>query len=184
MRLFAAVLPPPAAVAELREALGALPRDEALRWTAEAGWHFTLAFMGEVGEPLLPELRVRLERAAARTAPFSLRLHGSGRFAHRALWTGAAGDIDALRMLAERADAAARRAGVPMEQHRRYQAHLTVARARTEVDLRPYVEAFAGFEGTPWPVEELHLVRSNLPGGGVPGAQPRYEVVASWPLRG
>ncbi|RSS78727.1 RNA 2',3'-cyclic phosphodiesterase [Streptomyces sp. WAC06614] len=184
MRLFAAVLPPPAAVAELREVVQGLPHDEALRWTAQEGWHFTLAFMGEVGEGPLPELQVRLERAAGRTAPFVLRLHGSGRFAHRALWTGAAGDLDTLRLLAERADAAARRSGIPMEQHRSYHPHLTVARARTEVDLRPYVEAFAGFEGTPWPVEELHLVRSNLPGGGAPGAQPRYEVVGSWRLRG
>lgn len=133
-------------------------------------------------EGLLPELRVRLARAASRTEPFPLRLHSGGRFGGRVLWVGAAGEIDTLRFLAERADAAARRTGIPMEQHRRYSAHLTLARSRTEADLRPFVEALGGFEGTPWEVGELALVRSNLPVAGVRGEQPRYEVIASWSL--
>ncbi|MGW0364277.1 RNA 2',3'-cyclic phosphodiesterase [Streptomyces sp. NPDC002990] len=182
MRLFAAVLPPAAAVAELADAVRGLPRDPALRWTGEAAWHFTLAFMGEVRDEVLPELHVRLARAAARSAPFALRLHGSGHFGEHVLWVGAAGGIDAMRMLAERADAAARRAGVPMEQHRRYTPHLTVARSRGGTDLRPYADGLAAFEGAPWQVSELSLVRSRLPVDGVPGEQPRYEVVAAWPL--
>ncbi|WP_030769385.1 RNA 2',3'-cyclic phosphodiesterase [Streptomyces sp. NRRL F-2664] len=186
MRLFAAVLPPEAAVAELREALQPL-RDDRLTWTAQAGWHFTLAFMGEVRDDVLPELYARLERAAHRTAPFALRLHCCGHFGDRALWAGAAGDLPALRLLAERADAAARRAGVPMEQHRRYTPHLTLARSHgrgTAAPLRPYLDALADFEGTAWQVDTLCLVRSNLPVGGVPGEQPRYETVRAWPLAG
>lgn len=182
MRLFAAVMPPEAAIAELAEAVRGL-RDDRLRWTAEAGWHFTLAFMGEVRDEVLPDLNARLARAATRSAPFTLRLHGSGHFGHRSLWAGAAGDLDALRMLAERADAAARRAGVPMDQHHRYTPHLTLGRLRHESDdVRPYCERLASFEGTAWRVGELSLVRSNLPAGGVPGEQPRYEVVGAWEL--
>ncbi|MEU3772246.1 RNA 2',3'-cyclic phosphodiesterase [Streptomyces sp. NPDC032472] len=181
MRLFAAVVPPEGAVAELRQAVQAV-RDERLRWTAEAGWHFTLAFMGEVQEGVLPELSTRLARAAHRTAPFPLRFHGCGHFGDRALWTGAAGGIDEMRMLAERADAAARRAGVPMEQHRRYKAHLTLARSHGGTALRPYLDALAHFEGTPWQVRELSLIRSNLPTSGIPGDRPRYEVLEAWPL--
>ncbi|MFE2273404.1 RNA 2',3'-cyclic phosphodiesterase [Streptomyces lavendulae] len=184
MRLFAAVLPSDGAVRELRAALAGVPREDGLRWTAEAGWHFTLAFLGEVPDRLLPDLHARLARAAARTEPFSLRLHGAGHFGDRALWAGAAGGLDALRLLAERADAAARRAGIPMEQHRRYTPHLTLARSRGAADLRPFLDALAGFEGTPWRVDTLSLVRSNLPISGVPGEQPRYEVVEAWPLTG
>ncbi|MFE5680029.1 RNA 2',3'-cyclic phosphodiesterase [Streptomyces erythrochromogenes] len=194
MRLFAAVLPPEAAVAELREAVRPL-RDDRLTWTAEAGWHFTLAFMGEVHDDVLPELHARLERAAHRTTPFALRLHGCGHFGDRALWAGAAGELDALRLLADRADAAARRAGVPMEQHRRYTPHLTLARSHSRrhgdghgpghgTPLRPYLDALADFEGTAWQVDTLSLVRSNLPVSGVPGEQPRYETVRAWPLAG
>ncbi|MDX2295771.1 MULTISPECIES: RNA 2',3'-cyclic phosphodiesterase [Streptomyces] len=188
MRLFAAVLPPAAPLAELGavvDGLHALPGAYALRWTSRPGWHFTLAFMGEVDDALLPDLHDRLARAARRTPPFGLRLHGGGHFGRRALWTGAAGDLDGMRLLAERADAAARRAGVPMEEHRRYQAHLTIARARGEdVPLTPFVDALHHFEGTRWQVGELALVRSNLPVSGVPGEQPRYETVAAWPLEG
>ncbi|MER5460353.1 RNA 2',3'-cyclic phosphodiesterase [Streptomyces sp. NPDC002668] len=185
MRLFAAVLPPARAVDELALAvdrLRSLPGSEGLRWTGRAGWHFTLAFMGEVEDGLLPELHERLGRAARRTHPFALRLHAGGRFGQRALWVGAAGGLEEMRLLAERTDAAARRAGVSMQEHRRYQAHLTIARSRDEADLRPYVEALEAFEGTPWEVAELSLVRSNLPVSGVPGEQPRYETVGSWPL--
>ncbi|MFG2236510.1 RNA 2',3'-cyclic phosphodiesterase [Streptomyces sp. NPDC048723] len=184
MRLFAAVLPPDAAVAELARAVDGV-HDDRLTWTARAGWHFTLAFMGEVRDEVLPELHTRLERAAHRTPPFALRLHGCGHFGERALWTGAAGELAALRMLAERADAAARRAGVPMEQHHRYTPHLTLARSRSATTpLRPYLDALADFEGTPWQVDTLSLVRSNLPVSGVPGEQPRYETVGAWPLGG
>ncbi|MFJ9029135.1 RNA 2',3'-cyclic phosphodiesterase [Streptomyces sp. NPDC102274] len=206
MRLFAAVLPPAEAVGELARAVDALqvlPGADGLRWTGRGGWHFTLAFMGEVEDRLLPELTERLERAARRTEPFPLRIHGGGHFGGRALWAGAAGGIGDLRLLAERAGAAARRAGVPMEEHRHYQAHLTLARSRggrrdvtdgrdvtggtdmtdsTDVDLPLYVEALGGFAGTPWEVAELVLVHSRLPVSGVAREQPRYEAVVRCPL--
>ncbi|MGW6309792.1 RNA 2',3'-cyclic phosphodiesterase [Streptomyces niveus] len=185
MRLFAAVLPSDRAADELAVAveqrLRGLPGAEELRWTGREGWHFTLAFMGEVDEELVPELTERLERAAHRTEAFPLRLHGGGHFGGRALWAGAAGGIAELRRLAERADAAARRTGVPMEEHRAYRPHLTLARTRTDTDLTSYVAALDGFEGSPWEVGELALVRSRLPVAGVPGEQPRYETVLRCP---
>lgn len=197
MRLFAAVLPPADAVRELAQAvvrLRELPGADGLRWTERAGWHFTLAFMAEVEDGLLPELTERLGRAAYRTEPFSLRIRGGGRFGDRALWAGAAdgalcageGDagVDGLRLLAGRAGAAARRAGVPMEEkHPHYRPHLTLARSRgADTDLRPYADELSGFEGAPWRVAELALVRSVLPASGVPGEQPRYETVLRCPL--
>jgi 2'-5' RNA ligase len=186
MRLFAAVLPPD----EARRELGAvvdemrkLPGADGMRWTGRPGWHFTLAFYGEVDDDLLPELSARLERAAHRTAPFPLAMRGGGQFGHgKALWAGAEGDLATLRLLAERAEAAARKAGVPMGEHRRYKPHLSVARSREAGDVRAYVDALAGFTGRAWTVDELVLVRSNLPTSGVPGEQPRYEAVGRWPL--
>ncbi|MFI2379381.1 RNA 2',3'-cyclic phosphodiesterase [Streptomyces sp. NPDC018964] len=202
MRLFAAVLPPEdvlqelaAEVAELRR----LPGADGMRWTGRAGWscggaadrprggaadwHFTLAFYGEVDDELVPELTARLERAAARTDSFELALCGGGQFGHgRVLWVGAEGDLRAMRLLAERAGAAARKAGVAMDEHRRYKAHLTVARGRGTVDVRPYVAALHAFRSRTWTVDELVLVRSDLPTSGVPGEQPRYEAVTRWAL--
>ncbi|MGW8886622.1 RNA 2',3'-cyclic phosphodiesterase [Streptomyces sp. NPDC055749] len=185
MRLFAAVLPPADAVEELQGAmvpLHAIPGAVNLRWTQNEGWHYTLAFLGEVDEELLPELYLRMERAAHRTDPFPLRIHGAGRFDGHALWAGAAGGLDTMRLLSERAGAAARRSGVPMDGHHRYTPHLTLARSRVPADLTPYTAALEGFEGMRWEADELSLVRSGLPVDGVPGEQPRYEVVRAWPL--
>ncbi|MFG2722847.1 RNA 2',3'-cyclic phosphodiesterase [Streptomyces sp. NPDC048416] len=185
MRLLAAVLPPARAVDELGRAvrqLGELPGAQGLRWTGREAWHLTLAFYGETDEAVLPELCERLRRAARRTGPFTLRLHAGGRFDGRALWAGVAGGIDTLRLLAERTDAAARRSGIAMTEHRRYVPHLTLARSGTPVDLGPYVAGLAAFEGSPWQVAELALIRSTLPRGGTPKERPRYETVARWPL--
>ncbi|WP_406444257.1 RNA 2',3'-cyclic phosphodiesterase [Streptomyces sp. NBC_01613] len=188
MRLFAAVLPPEAVAAELASAvaeLRRLPGADGLRWTGRPGWHFTLAFYGEVDDGVVPDLSERLERAARRTEPFALAVRGGGQFGHgRALWAGAEGELRTLRLLAERAEAAARKAGVPMGEHRRYKAHLTVARSREAIDARPYVAALEEFTSRTWTVADLALVRSNLPTSGVPGEQPRYEAVARWALGG
>jgi 2'-5' RNA ligase len=186
MRLFAAVLPPAEIVSELAAevaALRGLPGADRLRWTHRPGWHFTLAFYGEVDDSLVPGLCARLERAAHRTAPFALALRGGGHFGHgRALWTGADGDLAAMRLLADRSEAAARKAGLDMGEHRRYKAHLTLARSREAVDVRAYVDALGAFTSRTWTVGELVMLRSHLPTSGVPGEQPRYEAVGRWPL--
>ncbi|MGW5635214.1 RNA 2',3'-cyclic phosphodiesterase [Streptomyces sp. NPDC003832] len=186
MRLFAAVLPPEGVCGELEGEVGGLrglPGAGLLRWTGREGWHFTLAFYGEVEDAVVPELSVRLGRVARRSEPFGLALRGGGEFGHgRALWVGAEGDVAALRLLADRAEAAGRKAGVPMGGHRRYKPHLTVARSRDAVDVTPYLTALDGFTGHDWTVAELALVRSSLPRSGVPGEQPRYEAVARWAL--
>jgi 2'-5' RNA ligase len=69
-----------------------------------------------------------------------------------------------------------------MGEHRRYTAHLTVARSRSAVDPRPCLTALDAFTSRTWTVGELVLMRSELPASGVPGEQPRYEAVARLPL--
>ncbi len=182
-----AVLPPGAALAELADAvdaLRALPGADGLRWTERAGWHVTLAFLGEVDEALLPALVERLERAARRHPPCRVRLGRGGRFGDRTLWAGLDGDD--LGGAAAAARAAARRAGVRHEdEHGAFHAHLTLARQRSgrvRVGLRPFTDALGAFSGTPWTAGAVRLVRSHPPTPGVPGAQPRYETVRTCPL--
>jgi 2'-5' RNA ligase len=182
MRLFAAVAPPPQVLDELRSATAAMraahPR---LRWTRPDQWHLTLAFLGEVGDEARGDLSARLARTAARHPPMRLALHGAGRFGDRVLWTRVTGDVVALRGLAASVRAAAERAGIDVED-RPYRPHLTLARGRDGTDLRPVVDAMAGFAGHTWTASELHLVRSHL--GAGPERTSRYEQVASWPLTG
>ncbi|MFJ8230679.1 RNA 2',3'-cyclic phosphodiesterase [Streptomyces sp. NPDC094448] len=190
MRLFTAVVPPPLQFEELSAAVARLraadPGADALRWTRPAGWHYTLAFFGEVDEGLVPELRERLRRGARRSTPFGMAISGGGHFGQGILWAGAAAEHDdmaALRRLAERAEAAARRAGVAMEERRHYTPHLTLARTRRGAPpadpLAVYAAGLDGFTGTPWSVAEFSLVRSHPPSRG---EDSWYETLATWPL--
>jgi 2'-5' RNA ligase len=186
MRLFVALIPSAAVVRELSTATMPLRCPDpsrsappALRWTRPEQWHLTLAFLGEVDDEPGAELARRLARAAARANPLALSLGSAGRFGNRVLWTRVRGDTEALRRLAEAVRAAARRARLPVED-RPYRPHLTLARARTEVDLRPMVASLAEFASSPWTAERLHLVRSEL--GAGPDGTARYVSQASWPL--
>lgn len=186
-KLFLAVLPPPEALADLAATLRPLrrlPGGEDMRWTEPDGWHYTLAYLGAVPDARRPGLDERLARAARRHEPLSLRTSGGGRFGDRVLWAGAEGDLRALSALADSVRAAARRAGTPADEEHAFRAHLTLARARKHaaVDLRPHAAALAGHRGPQWSADTLSLVASNPPAPGVPGAQPHYASVASWPL--
>ena len=179
-----AIALPHEAASELDEVVTPLrPAWPDLRWTGRDAWHLTLAFLGEVDESVTTELAVRLKRAAGRHPCLSLSLAGAGAFPGadraRVLWTGIQGDRRGLGLLAASAGAGAQRAGArPANSGRGYQPHLTLARCRAPVDVNPLVETLAGFAGTLWVAEEIHLIHSRL------GANPRYEVIGTWPLHG
>ncbi len=180
MRLFVALWPPPEAIAELAaEVARVRPAGAGLRWSDADHWHLTLAFLGEVTDDQRVQLEQRLARAAARHEPLILHLAGAGRFGARVLFTRVQGDRDSLRRLAGSAAAAARRSGLDLP-NRPYRPHLTLARSRTEADLRPAVEALEGFLGTEWTAGVLHLVHSQL--GAGPGRGSSYRTIASWSL--
>ena len=81
MRLFVAVAVPVNAADELDAAVAPLRQSwPGLRWTGRDAWHLTLAFLGEVSEPVSSRLVPRLERAAARHPRLSLSLGGAGAF--------------------------------------------------------------------------------------------------------
>ncbi|MFC5231410.1 RNA 2',3'-cyclic phosphodiesterase [Pseudonocardia zijingensis] len=182
MRLFVAVTPPVDALDELRAATAAARSAHPdLRWTRPDQWHLTLAFLGDVGDDARADVAVRLGRTAARHAPLELALRGAGRFGERVLWTRVDGDLAGLRGLAASVRAAARKARIAVED-RPYRPHLTLARGRDGADLRPLVDALAGFAGRRWTATEVHLVRSRL--GAGPDRTARYEPVTSWPLTG
>ena len=185
MRLFAALVPPAAALAHLAAAVAqavsgagsAVP----LRWVPAEQRHLTLAFYGEVPDARVPDLSARLERAAGRSAPAQLALAGAGTFPGRrtnarVLWVGLVGELAELTRLAERAVAAGRRAGLALED-RPFRAHLTLARARTgPADLSVPVAALSGYRGPDWAAESISLVRSYL------GATARHEELARFSL--
>lgn len=180
VRLFAALIPPGNVLDEIERVFAphraAAP--SGLRWTHRDTWHVTLAFYGEVDDLTAERLMPRLERAAGRHPSRELAFAGAGAFPRasvaRTLWTGIHTD---LRRLSDSCVAAARREGIDMGPSQRFRPHLTVARCRAPLDLRPVVEALAAYEGTPWTAGEVHLVQSHL------GGDVRYETLRAWPLK-
>ena len=186
MRLFVAVRPPPEVLAELEVAVAPLRGDwPGLRWAGPDRWHVTLAFLGEVAEPKLDGLRERLERAARRHRAMRLRVGRGGAFPSAgkarvfcAFISGETADLRSLRGLAGSVAAGARRAGAPpRDEGRRYRPHVTLARSKRPADLKPLVEALAGYAGQQWDALEIELILSMT------GPQPSYRTLGSWPLR-
>jgi RNA 2',3'-cyclic 3'-phosphodiesterase len=186
MRLFVAVTPPPAALAELDAAVAGLRAEwPGLRWAGQDRWHVTLAFLGEVAEERLDDLGRRLERAAARHHMLRLHVGRGGAFPAagkaRVLCAHIDGDqqdLADLRHLAASVSAAARRAGAPPpDEGRRYRPHLTLARSKQPANLSSLVAALSGFRGTAWDVSRIELILSHT------GPQPSYEAIDNWPLR-
>ncbi|MER7503296.1 RNA 2',3'-cyclic phosphodiesterase [Nonomuraea pusilla] len=179
MRLFAALVPPDEVLDEIERAIaphvGQVP---GLRWPDRSTWHITLGFFGEVPEGVLPELEIRLARAVRRHTALDLAFSGFGAFSSlrraKVFWAGVAGDT--ITPLAGSVRAGARRAGADQTDEKRFHPHLTLARAKTETDLRPLAESLSGFSGSPWRAETVRLVRSH------PGPRVRYESLAEWAL--
>jgi 2'-5' RNA ligase len=182
MRLFVALALPHPVMDDLDAACAPFrPGRDDLRWTSRELWHVTLAFLGEVSEQSLARLLPRLDRGARRHSAFGLAVAGAGAFPGPAranvLWSGLTGDGRALGELAATVGAAARRAGAPPPDARRYRPHLTLARCRTPADVRPIIAGLADYQGPAWTAEEIYLIRSTL------GGHPRYETLESWKMR-
>jgi RNA 2',3'-cyclic 3'-phosphodiesterase len=178
VRLFAAVDLPAEAVDGLAATVGD-DTDPLLRYVPPRQWHLTLAFYGEVDDSKLDALHAGLERAAARTRPFAVRLAGAGTFPRqptkaRVVWVGLDGEVDAMRRLADRSAGAGRRARIAMED-RKFRAHLTLARARHgAVDATEAVTPLTSYTGPWWTVSSFRLVRSHL------GAEVRHDTIAQF----
>jgi 2'-5' RNA ligase len=205
VRLFLAVIPPAEVLDHLDLALAAARRgpagaDWAVRWSARETWHLTVAFYGEVPDGTVGALQDGLHEALTPLEPYSLTLHGAGVFAHRTLWVGVGGDVEAQRRLAELATTAGDDLGLHRDERTRNRAHLTVGRAR--VGTRPpgrrrgsraphqepaaltgidqIVRALAVYDGPSWTVPSVSLMRSE-PGAGR-GGGPRYTTVSELAL--
>lgn len=187
MRMFVALVPPSQALEDLAEFLA--PRQEAepgFRWTVAEQWHITLAFMAEVADRHVDDLCARLERAAARRTCFDLRVSGGGAFPNpgraKVLYAGLDAGADAVELnrLATGARAAANKAGADADGGR-FHPHLTLARLGRPHEATRWVRVLDAYRGPAWTADEITLIESHL--GEGPRRRPRYEAVATFPLR-
>lgn len=203
MRVFAGLWPTPEVrqhlAGALTTAIGVDPEaasgrsgPDGVRWTAAENWHVTLAFFGDLGEGRVDLLAEELADVAAGGHPFDLALTGAGVFAHRTLWAGVGGEVEAVHGLVDGCRDAGEAVGARQDDRVRSRPHLTLGRVaqprggRRRRDLAVpdpgdlLVLALAVYRGPRWPVTELVLAESR-PGEGRAGG-PLYRTLAAWPL--
>ena len=171
IRLFAAVAVPEEIGEGLQRRQQGVP---GARWRPLEALHVTLRFFGEVREDMADDLDLAL--AAVKGAPFELTLEGAGSFGEgediHAVWAGVA-ESPALRTLAGRCEAAARRVGLKPE-HRAYRPHVTLAYLRRPDPARvaAWVQGHNLLKSPPFRVDRFGLYSSTL---GTQGSVYRVE---------
>ncbi|CAN7379179.1 RNA 2',3'-cyclic phosphodiesterase [Knoellia sp. LjRoot47] len=187
MRIFAAVVPPADAHADL-EAFVEPRRDvhSDLRWTPSHLWHVTLAFMADVPEGLVDDVVDDVARVAGEHAPIPLRLSGAGTFPNpaeaRVVWMDVRSespsgltDLESLALGVRRAcgSVGASPAGGD------YRPHLTLARVRRPFEATHWLRVMDAYAGPPWVADEVTVFVSHR---GERRGRPHYEPVAVCPL--
>lgn len=178
LRLFVAVAVPPAVQEAVAAAAAPLrSRGGDLRWTDPAGWHLTVAFLGQTHPAALDELANALTEAAARFTAFDVQLRPvAGRSGPSGVLWVELEPCEPFQAVATAVDAALRGVGVRTGD-RMFRPHLTLARARTRGSMpRSLVDAYHG-SAVGWTVPGLELVRSHLARAGA-----QYETVGSFPF--
>lgn len=179
LRVFTA-LPVPDEIAEAAEAH--MDRVPGAKWRPLENLHITLAFYGELDEPVIADLDAEL--ACIATRPFELRLAGAGHFnlggEPTSIWLGVEED-GALRDLARRCSKAARAAGFEPER-RAYKPHLTLAYLGPDVEfvrVQRFEQRLSLWKSDAFTADRFHLYSSRQRKPGKPNV---YEIEAVYPL--
>lgn len=142
-------------------------------WTKFGNFHLTLKFLDEVNNQNVDEIDAALQRVTINHNPFSIEIGGIGAFPNlarpRVLWVGLKrGDEPTVKL----ANAINRElAELGYSKDNRFHPHFTLARLKSQVNLRPYINLFQKFETldrTLLTVDKIVLVKSELhPSGAI-----------------
>jgi 2'-5' RNA ligase len=143
MRLFVALDLPPDVIGNLETLLAALRPAARIAWSPPHNLHITTKFIGWWPDERLEEVKTALAGIPKR-GPITVEVRGLGFFpnprAPRVFWCGIeAPGLDSLAVDTDRATAAL---GVESET-RPFSPHLTLARIKERLDLRPLHDAIA-----------------------------------------
>ena len=134
MRIFLAVFPPPETQGAAYRAIEALRRpDDGVSWVKRENLHYTMRFLGEIGDDGLRRVNESADQAVSSATAFRAALGELGAFPSdrraRVLWAGMSEGAEPLTALAQALEAALARRGWAPEQ-RGFSAHLTLGRVR------------------------------------------------------
>jgi RNA 2',3'-cyclic 3'-phosphodiesterase len=173
--------------AEVKATIGGLrrglpPPPRGLRWSPIGQAHLTLVFLGDLVDAELRSVAERTRGVAAATRAFDADLRGVGAFPRperaRVAWVGWGEGADAVAGLASSLRGALDR---PADR-RPFAPHVTVARARTPLDLRAWLAAAPPYRSPAWRIEAMEVVASELrPGGAIHTVLARCPLASSEP---
>ena len=153
------------------------------RLMAPERWHVTVAFLGDVALSRLELAAEAMRGGAAETAAFELRFADGGTFGRgtsTVLWAGVGGDVAALRAISLGVRNRLQWARLPYD-NKPLQPHLTIARPGIKLQaaaLAADTAVLGGYAGPLWPVEEVHLMLSEMVKTET-GPQPHYTTLAT-----
>ncbi|HEV2074239.1 MAG TPA: RNA 2',3'-cyclic phosphodiesterase [Thermomicrobiales bacterium] len=170
--------------------------DWPIRWTDPDNAHLTLHFLGDTAPENAELLRLALGEAIAPHAAFDLRTADLGAFPSikrpRVLWLGLWGPAHRLDTIRNDIGSLLQSFEVELDE-KEFRPHITLGRVRDSRTIRVrdlpgtirtrFEELATSGEVThekpvPFPVREVHLVRSHLSREGA-----RYEVIGRYPLK-
>jgi 2'-5' RNA ligase len=134
VRIFLAVFPPADVQRAVFAAAERLKRPgDGVSWVKRENLHYTLRFMGELGEDGARRVGLAADEAAKTGPAFGAALGALGAFPNarraRVLWAGMTEGGERLTALAQALEAALRRKGFDRAEHA-FTAHLTIGRVR------------------------------------------------------
>jgi RNA 2',3'-cyclic 3'-phosphodiesterase len=168
MRLFLAVFPPEPVQRAAYAAIEALRRPgDGVSWVKRENLHYTMRFLGEVGEDGARRAAEAATEAAARSRAFAAQLGALGAFPDarraRVLWAGMTEGGESLEALARDLDRALAVRGFG-KADKRFSAHLTLGRVREpgpDWTARLADVTVAG-ESASFTVDRIRVVESKL----------------------
>jgi len=140
-------------------------------WTKLGNFHLTLKFLGDVHHEAIGEVSQAVQAVAETQVPFSVEIGGIGAFPNlirpRVVWVGVKQGASAVARLAEAVDLQLVQLGYPtsFSRNARFHAHLTLARLRSLINLKPFTTLFRKYDtidGATMTVNEMTLMRSQL----------------------
>ena len=155
-------------------------------WTDAENMHVTLQFLGDVDDPLIPEVCKRVASAAAPMVPFLVDFSGAGAFPAwerpRTVWIGVDQGAQELIELQFAIQESLVEMRFPRER-RTFKPHLTLARVREggrqQSRLAELIAQYRDFKAASCEVTEALIVASYLDRTG-----PTYQIMGRAPLEG
>ena len=169
MRCFIAIEIPETIQSKLARIQGTLRNHiQKASWVKPGNIHLTLKFLGDVDQANLESIGESVGAVAIRHRSFSLRLGGVGAFPNlarpRVIWVGVKVGRERLCNLAEDINLALSGCGFSLDT-KRFNPHLTIARLKGRMDLRPYIVQYHQYDwidGAEMMVDTTSLIQSQL----------------------